>query len=231
MILNILVILLYLFGSSLLVTNLVKSGLKRLDPISIDKIPSLFLISLFGGFLGLISVIGVQRGLPELEIMNFVLILFGSFLLGLAYTDYTTQWVPLIAQIPFALCLGVIFWSCLTPSFPEFIQGGLFGLTFLGLAHLFWTAQALVGFKILPPMDLVGLVAPLAIFGINSISLVFYGLLIGLLAVLMFFKPIPIGGRGYGFSEFQVGNGNEFPALSILFPLILAFLITVPWLP
>ena len=84
MILNILVILLYLFGSSLLVTSLVKSGLKRLDPISIDKIPSLFLISLFGGFLGLISIILVQSGLPELEIMNFVLILFGSFLMGLA---------------------------------------------------------------------------------------------------------------------------------------------------
>jgi len=216
--------------SVLLIIIFTFKGLKRLDRSACGQIPWLIPITLLGCFTGVLVAGGMHQDFQMVNIITLIMIFLCGLLLAMAYIDFKTCWVPLETQLCLSVGLGIISWSCISPTPLEVLTSGLAGLAALGLTHGLWLLQRRLNTKMIPPVDLMSILAPLALFGANGISLAFYGILFVIVIavkVVLYKRTFPFVGS----LRTMFGRSDYFPALSVLLPLMIVFFIARAWLP
>lgn len=143
------------------------------------------LIGYFGVLLSLAA--GPGAASPETEL---ALCVFGALLLVAAWTDHRTAWAPDGVILPL-LSFGAVAVSLIGPLGVG--PGGAIGIALLifGVAQAAWAAQALTGWRVLPPPDLIALSLPILLFGLTPYAFLTY-LALSLTLLLALKAPEPV---------------------------------------
>ena len=208
------------FLSALLVAQLAVAGIRRLEGSAVLYFPGVVGLTLVGSSLGCLFGLLYLGNIPQPGILHVILILFFGLLTASALVDYQTLWAPLELQIPTSLCLGIVAWSCVQPTLAETLLNASMGLGLLGLSHCFWLLQVKFYREIFPPMDILAAFVPVLLFGGTRLTLIFYSLLVLLLACIRF-RP---------FISMYLGRPKDreekfIPLLAVIYPLTLSFMM------
>jgi hypothetical protein len=179
-------------------------------------LPGAFLSVLFG-CLGpyLASGSGPESLLPETRI---AICMFGALLLLAAWTDHKTAWAPDGIILPLMIC-GAVCASLIGDLGVTSGPAIGVGLLIFGLAQALWAAQAIAGWRVLPPPDLIALSLPVLLFGLTSYTfLTFLTLSAALLFLLKAPEPVYRRIRGPAAAEAVrqaalTGEGRSAPLL------------------
>lgn len=205
-------------ASAWLTFGLVRHGLKRLDrgayqdpglKLSLYAVAGILVGVTIGGAL---MMMGNRAG-PLL----YASILYPGLLITAARIDYCTGWAPSEMTVPICILTVVLASGCWASSAPGLlacIAGGI--MLFLG-ARIAWMVQVRIGKPMVPPADIIALVMPTALFGVNMLSFACYLLLC---TALLFIWSLP-GGAG----RWHVADG--FPLLAVAYPLVVLFMLAV----
>ncbi len=219
---------------TLVISAIMRRGLQRVEHHALNKIPWLRPITLIGCGMGAFVAYVLDPDLATVSIIDVTLILLGGLLLAMAYTDVKTFWAPLEAQSLLAIGLGIVSGNCTTPSMIDFAWAGMLGLGLLGLAHGLWFVQTKCRIQLMPPVDMVAVVAPLCLFGASITSLVLY-LTVALVLVCLqagnrsLKHALPAHGKRTATMVQDDGIGRNLPALGILLPVMLLFMLGRAW--
>ena len=206
--------------SSLLVTQLVVVGIRRLEGSDILQFSAVFGLTLVGSSLGSLFGLLYLGIFPQPGILHFILILFFGLLTAGALVDYQTHWAPMELQIPTSICLGIVAWSCMHPTLGETLLHAIMGLVLLGLSHCLWQVQVKFNLDLFPPMDILAACLPILLFGGTRQTLIFYSLLVVMLVGIRFWPFIP--------RLLDTSRRTEqqyIPLLAVVFPLTISFMV------
>ncbi len=206
--------------SSLLVTQLVVVGIRRLERSDILQISAVFCLTLVGSSLGSLFGLFYLGIFPQPGILHFILILFFGLLTAGALVDYQTHWAPMELQIPTSICLGIVAWSCVHPTLGETLLHAIMGLVLLGLSHCLWQVQVKFNLDLFPPMDILAACLPILLFGGTRQTLIFYSLLVVMLVGIRFWPFIP------RLPDTSRRTEQKYiPLLAVVFPLTISFML------
>ena len=151
-------------------------------------------------------------------------IVFFSLLLAAGRLDQCTCWAPNELTVPIC-CLAVAMSNgCTSSSLSGLgicIAAGLF--LYL-VALLVWQLQVLARRPVMPPADMIALMMPVVLFGMNQISGVFYLLLFMSLLLVQKCRPIWLAMFGMN-GEFM--SRNRIPLLGMVYPLVVLFMLAL----
>jgi hypothetical protein len=170
------------------------------------------------GYLGV--ALAIRTGGGHKDGAELALSVFGALLLVAAWTDHRTAWAPDGITIPL-LCGGAASANLLgtTGMGPLTTIGVAFGLFLISQAA--WYLQAVIGWRKLPPADLMALSLPLLMFGQTIHAPLTYLTLSALLLFLLRApEPVYRALRGPSAAEAALdarltGSGRSAPLLPL----------------
>lgn len=179
------------------------------------------------GYFGVLVALAASPGAASWEI-ELALCVFGALLLLAAWTDHRTAWAPDGVILPL-LSFGAVAASLIGPLGVG--PGGAIAtsVVIFGVAQAAWAAQALSGWRVLPPPDLIALSLPVLLFGLTPYTFLTYlGLSLTLLLALKAPEPVYRLIRGPAAAEAVkeaalTGTGRSAPFL----PMALGAIYTV----
>ena len=140
-------------------------------------------LSALTGYGGVLIAIRSGPGVGSVE-TELALCVFGALLLLVAWIDQRTAWAPDGITLPLmfggAASAGLIGSVGIGPISAIGVAFGIFIA-----AQVFWAAQAISGFRLLPPADLMALSLPILLFGPSPYAPLTYLLLSALLLIAL----------------------------------------------